>query len=195
MVNLQVGGNPAFAYVSRRNQVQASLTTTATPACILTKHHEEYERQSPALPPRRTMTVTAFIYYNTGTDQNAISDTIINNIMDALDAAILPDTVPGQICRPPRFTLGGLVFRMIQWRGSSTAPGDRAGIGVAHHRGHKLPENKQVAAAYRARQLSNGRYGVYIKRFGASSISFRLLDPRGNRTPYSAPTHEVETQS
>ena len=94
-------GDPAagFAYVSRRVRLFDDLP--ATPALCQAEHEETVERTA-GQPPRRSLWASFVIHHSTG-DPDAIPAITSNLILDALDAALLPDS-PDGCC-----TLGGLV--------------------------------------------------------------------------------------
>jgi len=98
-----VAGVGTFALASRRNRAPEMLTAAQSPAVFLIEDSDEYVSPSPSLPAKRQMMVSAVFYNDVGADQNAIPATIINNALDALDAALKPTTPSGL------FTLGGLV--------------------------------------------------------------------------------------
>jgi hypothetical protein len=112
--------------VTRRNQSPETVASPGNPALILVKHEEQYERQSPSLPPRRTMVVDAIVYIDVGTNVNAIPDAVLNPIQDAFDTALLPDDPSSNRC-----TLGGLVFSVMIKGTIINAPGDKTGKGLA----------------------------------------------------------------
>ncbi len=115
----------AFGAVTRRNASPETIATPGSPALVLIKHHETYHRQSPSLPPRRTMVVLAIVYIDTGSNVNLIPDAIINPIQDAIDTALLPDDLQQNRC-----TLGGLAFSVMISGELIAAPGDKLGKGL-----------------------------------------------------------------
>ena len=121
----KLSGAYAFGVATRRLVSPETIATPGAPALVLIVHHEEYE-QRPAQPPKRTMTVLAVLYIDTGSDPNAIPDAVLNPIQDAIDAALAPDT-PGQ----GRCTLGGLVSSVVIKGQVVKAPGDKTGKGLA----------------------------------------------------------------
>ena len=93
---------------------------------MLIKHHEDYTRKGPTVPPIRTMTVMAIVYIDVGSNVNAIPDSVINPIQDAIDTALLPDDSTTGRC-----TLGGIVFSAMIKGEVIAAPGDKTGKGLA----------------------------------------------------------------
>jgi hypothetical protein len=92
----------SFKLVSRRNRSPESIPLAQCPAAFLLSESDEYEDRAP-LPQVRALMVSAVFYNDVGTDQNAIPSVVINQALDALDAALAPMGPSGF------FTLGGLV--------------------------------------------------------------------------------------
>jgi hypothetical protein len=124
LTTLTASGN--FPTYGRRNRHPETIAATNTPALILVGHGETYERQSPSLPARRTLDVDAIIYTDVGQNENAIPDSILNPLLDGLDASLMPDS-PGT----GRCTLGGLVYSAMIDGEIVKAPGDVTGKGLA----------------------------------------------------------------
>lgn len=83
--------------LKRWNQV------TSQPALFLRSEDEESEW--PAAPMQSlTLRVEAYVYSNLGQDPDAVPETMLNNLLDAIDAAMAPDNPMTHL-----FTLGGLV--------------------------------------------------------------------------------------
>ena len=119
-------GAYSFGAVTRRLVSPETIASPGAPALVLIKHHEEYSRKSPSVPPVRTMTIMAIVYIDVGTNVNAITDAVINPIQDAIDAALVPDDYVNGRC-----TLGGLVFSAMIKGEVIAAPGDKTGKGLA----------------------------------------------------------------
>ena len=81
----------SFGAVTRRLVSPETIASPGAPALVLIKHHEDYTRKGPTVPPIRTMTVMAIVYIDVGSNVNAIPDSVINPIQDAIDTALLPD--------------------------------------------------------------------------------------------------------
>jgi hypothetical protein len=92
-----------FKFTSRRDREPESITPAMSPALFLVEPGEKYERPSVALPPKRTLHVDAIFYNNVGPEPNLIPLTLINNALDALDAALTPTS------STYLYTLNGLV--------------------------------------------------------------------------------------
>lgn len=115
----------AFVTATRRNRAPESFTATQTPALVLVTHSETYTQPAPSQPVRNMM-LTAIVYCDCGGDDNAIPDQELNDALDAIDQALVPDDFQAERC-----TLGGLVF-VAQIEGKVIrAPGDVTGKSVA----------------------------------------------------------------
>jgi hypothetical protein len=119
-------GAYSWGAVTRRNQSPEQIASPSNPGLVLVKHSEQYERQSPSQPPRRTMVVIAAVYIDVGTNVNAIPDAVLNPIQDAIDTALAPDDPSSNRC-----TLGGRVFSVMIKGTIINAPGDKIGKGIA----------------------------------------------------------------
>lgn len=78
------------------------------------------------LPPKRVFNVKAAVYNDVGNDENAIPASVINPLLDGLDAALMPDDPIGNRC-----TLGGVVYSALIEGEIKKAPGDITGKGLA----------------------------------------------------------------
>jgi hypothetical protein len=103
-----LGETSAFVTLARRNRAPESLTPSQCPAVFLEERKEDYIRPAPNLPPIRVMHIDLVIYNDVGNNENATPATAINNALDALDAAMLPDNAA-----LGRLTLGGLVYSVL----------------------------------------------------------------------------------
>jgi hypothetical protein len=98
LVNI-VSGAANFRYVGRR--VLPVSKIPAQPAAFVVNIDDTYERREP-LPPKRTMTVEIFVYTNVGTNDDGIPGADLNQLVDTIDAALVPDNIMLN-----RQTLGG----------------------------------------------------------------------------------------
>jgi hypothetical protein len=121
-----LAGSGEFATVGRRNRSPESFSPATTPALMVVKHSESSVRQSPNLPAKRTLNIRAIIYIDVGDDENAIPESIINNLLEGFDAVMKPDD-PGT----GKCTLGGLVYSAMIDGDDVEAPGDVTGKGLA----------------------------------------------------------------
>jgi len=118
-------GAYAWGVVGRRNRAPSAIAAVGKPALILLKHHQHYSARALNMPSVRTLHVMALVYIDVGADETAIPDSVLNPIMDAMDAALAPDTPQG-FC-----TLGGLVQSAKITGEVTEAPGDVTGKGLA----------------------------------------------------------------
>ena len=117
----------AFGKVTRRLLAPEQMCAVGAPGLALVVHHEGYHRGNLNQPPRRTLTVSAIIYVDAGaSNPNAVPDSLLNPILDGLDAALQPDDFTTGFC-----TLGALVFAAAIRGEVIRAPGDKTGKGVA----------------------------------------------------------------
>jgi hypothetical protein len=114
-----------FKLVSRRNRAPESIGPALSPALFLFERGETYHVVAPAMPTKRCLRVAACIYNDVGSDLNATPTSVINDALDALDAALKPDPATG------RTTLGGLVYSLKISGDTEGSPGDREGKAVA----------------------------------------------------------------
>ena len=115
-----------FNTTGRRNRDPESIKTADTPALLLVEHSEKYTVPSPSLPGKRAINLRAIVYTDVGDNDSAIPATIINNQLDAIDAALVPDDPTSGRC-----TLGGLVYSVKIDGDIIKAPGDVSGKGLA----------------------------------------------------------------
>ena len=122
----KLSGTAEYASVSRRDRAPETVTPALSPALFLFEESETYRRDGPSKPAVRSLIVKAVIYNNVGPSSNVIPMTIVNNALDALDAALAPD-VPGlNTC-----TLGGLVNGVLIDGEIAKSPGQVTGVAVA----------------------------------------------------------------
>lgn len=115
-----------FATIGRRNRRPESIAAINTPALMLVEYSETYERQAPNLPPVRTLEARAIVYCDAGQDENAIPSSMVNTLLDGIDAVLVPDNpVLG------RCTLGGLVYSAMIDGDIVRSPGDITGKSLA----------------------------------------------------------------
>lgn len=114
-----------FTLSTRRNAAPETLVHPGQTAFILVKEAEKIERRAVNIPAKVTLYLRALVYIDASDNPNAVPDSIINPIHDALDKALAPDS-PNGCC-----TLGGLVFAAYISGEVFNAPGDRSGKGVA----------------------------------------------------------------
>lgn len=117
-----------FAVVGRRNVQPDTVAKPGQPALFLLKQHDFTENKGEGpRTAKRTMHIMAICYFDASHDVNAVPDAIINDMTDAIEAALAkPDNIMGD-----RVTLGGLCHSVRIVGQSTNAPGDQTGKGLA----------------------------------------------------------------
>lgn len=116
-----------FKTMSRRNRDPEGLDPSETPALFLVENEDKWDRSSGFnIPAIRAMNLVAIIYTDCGPDQNAIPSSFINDTLDAIEAAMVPDDQ-----QTGAFTLGGLVQSCDIDGLSQRASGDVTGKALA----------------------------------------------------------------
>jgi hypothetical protein len=121
-----LAGLGSFAIVSRRNRSPETIGPSQSPALFLLEHSEDYHTSAVNLPPVRSLTVSVVIYNDVGPNNDAIPSTVVNQMLDAIDAALAARD-PGT----GRYTLGGLVYSVVAEGAVEKAPGDKTGKSLA----------------------------------------------------------------
>lgn len=122
LVLLAPPGQSTFRTVGRRLDNPENIAADLKPALILVEHEDEFVKDQPGYPLVQVMTVAAFLYTDVGTDQNRVPQQPLNDLIDALIAALKPDH-GGTI----RQTLGGLVHDVWLHGVAPRASGDITG--------------------------------------------------------------------
>jgi len=120
-----VSASANFATASRRLQLWSSVSSSEKPAIFVTERGDTYARASEAVPEAVTIEADIYIYTDAGKDQSIVPASLLNPLIDAVDAALAPN--------PLTFvqTLGGLVSHCwIEGKILKDA-GDLDGDGVA----------------------------------------------------------------
>jgi hypothetical protein len=115
----------AFATASRRLQLWGGLSPSEKPALFLSERGDTYTHASEAAPAAVTMEVDIYIYTDAGKDPTIVPASILNPLIDAVDAALAPSALSGLQ------TLGGLVSHCWIDGKIMKDPGDLDGDGVA----------------------------------------------------------------
>ncbi len=115
----------AFKTKSRRVKLWSDVNAADKPALFLAQRGESYKQGNEATPQRVTLKADVIIYTNVGKDPNVIPSTSLNDLVDAVDAALAGDVVTG------RQTLGGLVSHCWIEGDILLEPGDLDGDGLA----------------------------------------------------------------
>ena len=121
-----LAGTAQYVSVSRRDRAPDSVTPALSPALFLFEESEHYRRDGPSKPAVRSLIAKAVIYNNVGPNSNTIPMTIVNNALDALDAALVADNAALHTC-----TLGGLVNGVLIDGEIAKAPGAVTGVALA----------------------------------------------------------------
>jgi hypothetical protein len=120
-----VSGSATFNTASRRLQLWTSVASSDKPAIFMTERGDNYMRASEAVPEAVTMDVDIYVYTDAGKDQSIVPASILNPLIDAVDAALAPNPLTGTQ------TLGGLVSHCWIEGKIMKDPGDLDGDGVA----------------------------------------------------------------
>lgn len=96
----------------------------AQPALFLRHVGDDYPRRPTGMPPRAEIACEVWLYSNAGQDPDAVPEQSINDLIDAVEAAIKPDPYPAQ-------TLGGLVTHVWIEGTVEIHPGDLDGQAIA----------------------------------------------------------------
>lgn len=105
-VNASVGAVVGLVTSSRALRTPMQVTPEQKPALFQTQLTEPYEHTFNAmlaLPPKRTMKFAFLLYTADGQEPSVIPATQLNNMVNAVEAALVPDATTGES------TLGGLV--------------------------------------------------------------------------------------
>lgn len=117
---LQVTMTTGFVTTTRRGKF---TTDVPQPALWLRGTEEELEYQD--LQQAQTIRSEFIVSTDAGQDPDAVPETALNNFLDAIQAALEPDSMTGQ------FTLGGLVGWCRMVGKIDKAPGNLGPIGIA----------------------------------------------------------------
>lgn len=90
---------------SRKLRHFDSVKSIEMPALFQAQNPETYERTVADGPPKRTMHFSIWLYTADAQQPQVIPSQQINNMVDAIEAALAPSPLTGM------FTLGGLVHR------------------------------------------------------------------------------------
>lgn len=121
---LQTMGN-SFATYSRRPKLWDQ--STAMPALYVGNPQEEYTYQhGTAAPAHITLDFDIFIYINVALDPNSVPDTLMNSLLDKVEATLGGYAINGQAQ-----TLGGIVNHVWMEGTIHRVPGYLDGHGMA----------------------------------------------------------------
>jgi hypothetical protein len=89
-----VSASAPFVTMSRRLKHWGDLAMEQQPALFMAQKPEGVTQQK-GLPSKHNLAVEFFVYAKTGEDESQIPATIINPLIDAIEAALAPDPVLG----------------------------------------------------------------------------------------------------
>jgi hypothetical protein len=105
LLNVEAGKVENIKTSSRKLRHFDSVKSAEMPALFQAQNPETYQRTVADGPPKRTMHFSIWIYTADAQQPEVIPSQQINNIVDAIEAALAPSPLTGM------FTLGGLVHR------------------------------------------------------------------------------------
>lgn len=121
-------GLDGFEASSRRFVHWDKVNGTQMPFLTMLKTGERRERQNEGLATL-VLNFHVFVYISAGNDPNDIPDTVMNGLLDAIDAAVAP--TGGALITNNLQTLGGLVSHCYPLGEVFVDDGDIDGKGVA----------------------------------------------------------------
>ena len=124
LVSLVSGAYAWGSPISRRLKLWGDVPLANRPACFVFSGGNQSYQWRQSVDPKRQLLIRLFIYTN-AKDQSIVGATELDNIMDALDAALAPG--PGRTMQ----TLGGLVAWARIDGEVLIEPGDLDGDGLA----------------------------------------------------------------
>lgn len=98
----KLGGVAGFVTTARRFRHFADVAPADQPALFLVRRGEQVQRV-PGMPPVYLVSYDALLYANTHGDTSVPPSSILNPLLDAVEAALQPDAITN------KQTLGGLV--------------------------------------------------------------------------------------
>lgn len=115
----------AFGKVTRRPLAPEQMASPGHPGLALFVQGTDYDRTVLAAPARRTLKCLALVYVDAGANPNAVPDSLVNALVEKIEATLAPDNGATRLC-----TLGGLVHAVLIRGHAPRAPGDRTGKGI-----------------------------------------------------------------
>jgi hypothetical protein len=120
-----VSNSAPFKTKSRRLKLWTDVNAAQKPAIFIAQRGQTYVQGSTATPQKVTLKADIFIYTDAGRDAIAVPSAALNDLVDAVDAALAGDVMTGQQ------TLGGLVAHCWIEGEVMIDPGDLDGDGMA----------------------------------------------------------------
>ena len=121
-----VSGSASFVTASRRLKLWGDVSSAEKPAIFQYERDDEYKGADRHLPPTVTMNVELYVYTAPGMDSGITPVSILNPLLDAIDAVLKPGPGAGG-----KQTLGGLVSHCWIDGKIMKDPGDLDGDGIA----------------------------------------------------------------
>jgi hypothetical protein len=116
-----------FVTTGRRNTNPENLGPTQTPALFLVEGVDKWDRTAGYNElAKRELKLYAIVYNDVGTNDGAVPNTAINNALDAIEAAMVPDDIVNGV-----FTIGRLVQSCTIDGESQRSSGDTTGKALA----------------------------------------------------------------
>ncbi len=119
-----VSGSSSYVTASRRLRLWTDVSSGEKPAIFQYERDDMYANGKNYLPIVE-MSVDLFVYIDAGKDQSIAPITVLNPLIDAIDAALKPSPVTN------KQTLGGLVSHCYIDGKVMKDPGDIDGDGIA----------------------------------------------------------------
>ncbi len=94
---------PGIVTASRLLQLWSDVPAAQQPALFMAQPGETPEQKF-GVPTKWTLSASFYLYVNTASNVGTLPATVLNNLLDAIEAALVPDDPDGCRC-----TLGGLV--------------------------------------------------------------------------------------
>lgn len=120
-----LANSASFVTASRRLKSWSSVAASDKPALFLSERRETYHRASESVPESVTMELDIYIYIDAGGNPEIVPAIQLNNMIDAIESALLPNSMTGLQ------TLGGLVSHCWIEGNIIKNSGDLDGNGVA----------------------------------------------------------------
>jgi len=115
-----------FDIIVRRLRDPETIGGVGQSVLALLMESEQYDRPALNQPPRRTMNLLAVLFYDVGTDENAVPAAKLNALVEVIEAQLAPDNPLLGTC-----TLGGRVTQCMVSGKIEYAPGEITGRSTA----------------------------------------------------------------
>lgn len=115
-----------FNTYDRRMRLWNDISAADKPALFMQEARENVVQMGEGVPYKNTMSVNVWIYTEDGKDPTSTPIIALNNLIDAVETTLTPDSVYGN-----KLTLGGLVAHCWIEGEIIKEPGDFDGDGIA----------------------------------------------------------------